>query len=260
MTRTTTSYIAFQTDADPALTVAGVFTLPWPSTAVAKRSPAVLICHGSAGVDGRGVFHAGHLHRAGVATLEIDMWAARGATRGPAARPASPLDTLPDAFAARDFLAEQPEADPTRIGVMGFSWGGVVSLLTARRGKAGERRFAAHVALYPVCWLYRRIPALSLSELTGAPILILTGETDAYDAPGAGPALAQSLQAASGSVVRAIAYADAGHGFDRDLPSETITDPFAHGGKGGPVVMAFQAKAARAARAEIVRFFRQTLG
>ena len=59
------------------------------------------------------------------------MWAARGTARGAAARPRSPLETLPDAFAAKAFLAVQPEIDAARIGIMGFSWGGVVTLLAA---------------------------------------------------------------------------------------------------------------------------------
>src|SRR3954469_7997661 len=111
-----TSYVAFQTAAEPPLTVAGKLN----TLADAGRTPAVVICHGSDGVDGRGEFHAAALNAAGVATLEIDMWAARGAARGAAARPRSPVETLPDAFAAKAFLAAQPEVDPARIGVMGF--------------------------------------------------------------------------------------------------------------------------------------------
>src|SRR3954469_15727432 len=107
------SYVAFP--AGP-LTVAGKLN----TTAGEAPGPAVVICHGSDGVDGRGEFHAAALNAAGISTLEIDMWAARGTARGAAARPRSPADTLPDAFAARAFLASQPEIDPGRIGIMGF--------------------------------------------------------------------------------------------------------------------------------------------
>ncbi|HQT53867.1 MAG TPA: hypothetical protein PKX06_10350, partial [Phenylobacterium sp.] len=55
--------------------------------------------------------------------------------------------------------------------------------------------------------------------------------------------------------VRNITYAGAGHGFDRDLPAQTINDPFAHNGAGGPVLMEFNKPAAEAARAEVVAFF-----
>src|SRR5579859_4193104 len=117
------AYVAFPSLSNPPLTVAGKLALPLDDERPAETSlPAVLICHGSDGVDGRGEFYAPALHEAGIATLEIDMWAARGTGRGAAARPGSPIETLPDAFGALAYLAAQPEIDPARIGIMGFSW------------------------------------------------------------------------------------------------------------------------------------------
>jgi len=255
------SYAAFRTAGDPPLTVAGKLATPQSG----DRAPAVLICHGSDGVDGRGEFHAVALREAGIATFEIDMWAARGAKRGAAARPRSVPETLPDAFAAAKFLAEQPEIDPTRIGVLGFSWGGVVSLLTATRSwratrGAGAPAFRAHAALYPVCWAYEVAPGFSLAELTGAPILIQSGDQDAYDDPDGLDQLLAGLPSASRAVIRGITHEGAGHGFDRNRPAQTITDAFAHKGKGGPVKMAFHPEAAEAARAANVAFFREAFG
>jgi uncharacterized protein len=254
-----TSYAAFQTAADPPLSLAGKLVAPMSG----PPAPAVLICHGSDGVDGRGEFHAKALHEAGIATFEIDMWAARGTARGAAARPRSVPETLPDAFAAASFLARQPEIDAARIGVLGFSWGGVVSLLTATRSwresrGAGAPPFCAHAALYPVCWAYETVPGLSLAELAGAPILIQTGDADAYDDPDGLDQLLARLPPASRALIRGITHKGAGHGFDRDRPAQTINDPFAHKGAGGPVLMAFHSEAAEAARAANVRFFRET--
>jgi len=251
-----TSYAAFQTKADPPLTVAGKLTTPMDG----PPAPAVLICHGSDGVDGRGDFHAAALNAAGVATFEIDMWAARGTRRGAAARPRGVPETLPDAFAAATFLAAQPEIDPARIGVLGFSWGGVVSLLTATRSwraarGAGAPPFVAHAAMYPVCWAYEVAPGLSLADLTGAPVLIQTGEADAYDDPDGLDQLLARLPPASRAVIQGITHPGAGHGFDRDRPAQTIVDPFAHKGAGGPVRMAFHPEAARSAREANVAFF-----
>lgn len=255
-----TSYVAFRTAAEPALTVAGrLNTL----MADAGATPAVVICHGSDGVDGRGEFHAAALNAAGVATLEIDMWAARGTGRGAAARPRSPVETLPDAFAAKAFLAAQPEVDPARIGVMGFSWGGVVTLLAAtgdaQRLNGETPPFRGHVALYPVCWAYETVPGLSLADLTGAPVLIQAGDADAYDDPDGLDQLLARLPPQSRAVVRGVTHAGAGHGFDRDLPEQTIVDPFAHKGRGGPVRMAFDREAAEAARTLAVEFFGEAL-
>lgn len=251
-----TSYVAFQ--AGP-LTVAG--RLNTISGAVVP-TPAVVICHGSDGVDGRGEFHAGALNAAGIATLEIDMWAARGTARGAAARPRSPVETLPDAFAAKSFLADQPEVDAARIGIMGFSWGGVVTLLAATKqtqALSNGAPFRGHVAMYPVCWAYEVVPGLSLADLTGAPVLIQAGDADTYDDPDGLDQLLARLPEASRTVIRGVTHAGAGHGFDRDLPAQTINDPFAHKGQGGPVVMAFHPEAARRARELTVEFFRESL-
>jgi dienelactone hydrolase len=256
-----TSYVAFPNLAETPIQVAGKLRTP-----IEPEGPvgAVVICHGSDGVDGRGNFHAKALNDAGFATLEIDMWSARGVARGAAARPGSPVETLADAFGALKCLGAQPEVDPGRIGVMGFSWGGVVTLLSAARRFADPLRgdgpgFAAHCAHYPVCWAYEADPRMALTGLTGAPILIQTGSADTYDHPDAGERLVAALAARGEAPVRGMTYAGATHGFDRDLPDKTIVDPFAHNGAGGPVLMAFDAVAAGAARAEAVDFFRAAL-
>ncbi|WP_310539844.1 dienelactone hydrolase family protein [Phenylobacterium sp.] len=254
-----TSFVSFPTSA--GLNVAGLLRTPREAGAPVC---AVLICHGSDGVDGRGEYYAGALNAAGFATLEIDMWAARSTSRGAAGRPRSPMETLPDAFGALKFLGDQPEIDLARVGILGFSWGGVVSLLSDTKGRADPLRgdlagFAAHVAHYPVCYAYAADPRMALTDLTGAPILIQTGDIDTYDHPDAGEKLAAALAAQGTAPVRNITYAGAGHGFDRDLPTQTINDPFAHNGAGGPVLMEFNKSAAEAARAEVVGFFTRAL-
>lgn len=253
-----TSYASFVTAADPPLRPAGKLMTPTDG----EPAPAVLICHGSDGVDGRGEFHAEALNAAGIATFEIDMWAARGVARGAAARPRSVPETLPDAFAAAAFLSRQPEVDAARLGVLGFSWGGVVSLLTATRRwreelGADAPALVAHAALYPVCWAYETVPGLSLADPTGAPILIQTGDADAYDDPDGLDQLMARLPAASRALIRPVTHKGAGHGFDRRGPARTIVDPFAHKGAGGPVLMAWNEAAAMAAREANVAFFRE---
>jgi dienelactone hydrolase len=261
--KTRIAYVAFPSLAEPALTVAGKLVTPVPDDGSAPApGPAVVICHGSDGVDGRGEFYAPALHAAGIATLELDMWAARGTARGAAARPRSPLQTLPDAFGALRFLGDQPEIDPARIGVMGFSWGGVVTLLSAVAASADPLRgdrpgFKAHAANYPVCWVYGTLPGVSLEGLTGAPILLQTGDADAYDDPDGAAQMLARMRPQDAEHIHSIVHAGAGHGFDRDLPAQTINDPAAHKGAGGPVVMAFDAAAAAGSRQAIVALFSQ---
>ena len=113
--------------------------------------PAIVLVHGSAGVDSRGKGYVTALNTAGFATFEIDLWAARGVT-SPLERPKSVAETLPDAFAALDILSHRANVDPARIGIMGFSWGGIVSMLSATTraqttfAKDGQT-FAAHAPI-----------------------------------------------------------------------------------------------------------------
>jgi len=233
--------------------------------AAAARTPAVVIAHGSAGPDSRGASYAEALGEAGVASLEIDMWSARG-LKGGLDRPKHVSDTLPDVFGAFRYLVCRPEFDALRIGVMGFSWGGVLSMLTATRAvsrrylRNGER-FAAHAPLYPVCWLYNHAPGYEFRDLTGAPILLQCGAADAYDAPDSAEKLLASLDPSDRASIRAIVYPDATHAFDQiDEPPRTVFDPIAHLGRGGDVAFTPNPEIGRAARAETAGFFRQALG
>jgi dienelactone hydrolase len=233
--------------------------------AATMRGPAVVIAHGSAGPDSRGAAYAQALGETGVSSLEIDMWAARG-LKGGLDRPKHVSDTLPDVFGAFRYLVSRPEFDALRIGVMGFSWGGVLSMLTATRAvsrrylRNGER-FAAHAPLYPVCWLYNNAPGYEFRDLTGAPILLQCGAADAYDEPDSAEKLLASLDSSDRACVRAIVYPDATHAFDQvDEPARTVFDPVAYLGRGGEVAFTPNPQAGQAARAATAAFFHQALG
>lgn len=94
--------------------------------AAAGKIPAVVVVDGTGGVDGRGAFHIQALNAAGIATLEVDYFTARGLRPGAARRPSSG-QMLPDSYGALLFLAAQPAIDPQRIGITGFSLGGLQS-------------------------------------------------------------------------------------------------------------------------------------
>lgn len=64
-------YVTFPTlHADAPLTVAGRLVVPWSARRAAGKPPAVLILHGSAGVDTRGPLMANALLQVGIATFE----------------------------------------------------------------------------------------------------------------------------------------------------------------------------------------------
>ena len=233
-------------------------------------SPAVVILHGSAGIDSRGDFYARALNDEGIATLEIDMWEARGVVNL-TNRPSHPIFTYPDAFAALAFLSSYPGIDPDRIGVMGFSWGGVITMASATEIYAtqfgGALRFKAHVAHYPVCYVYNN-PYISYSTfgsnagnpLTGAPILIQIGEKDGYD-ESAAPcvALKASLSEEEQGIVTVVPYEGAYHAWDRLQVPVTAEDPFSHLGAGGTIQIKPSVDQAYKSQEKAVRFFLKNL-
>ncbi len=243
--------------------------------------PAVLILHGSSGVDSRGDFHAEALNEAGFATLEIDMWEARGVGNG-AGRPALPALTYADAFTALRFLSARSDIDPARIGVLGFSWGAVVSMASATQNVAtavgGNLRFKAHAANYPICYAYNN-PAIPNSgfgtpggnPLTGAPILVQVGTQDDYDranASGDGSArcvsLKASLPAGEQALMDVVRLDGAYHAWDRLMVPIKVSDPFGHLGADrfdpyARVELRPDVTRAYASRLRVVRFFKRNL-
>jgi dienelactone hydrolase len=256
------AYVSFRVAGDGTLTVAGRLTLP---NAAPRPMPAVVIVHGSGGVDSRLIDYAEALQRAGIGTLEIDMWSARWPQGGPLRRPRGVPETLPDAYGALAFLAAHEAIDKSRIGVLGFSWGGVVAMLTATRAYT-ERfappglRFAAHAPFYPVCWVYNKVPGYDFRELTGAAVLINAAELDDYDRPDTCAGLVAGLPPSDRRTVELQMAAGATHAFDRRGPDMSIVDPFAHLGKGGEVRIRYNAQQTERARAAVVEFFRRELG
>jgi dienelactone hydrolase len=232
--------------------------------ASATPRAAVVFVHGSGGVDSRGQCYANALNEAGFVTLEIDLWAARGVT-SPQERPKTITETLPDAFAALDFLVRRRDVDPTRVGIMGTSWGGIVSMLsateTARNVFAkGAQKFAAHAPLYPACWTYNHVPGFEFRALTGAPVFIQTGADDLYDDPDSCERLVESLAPSDRAVVTFATYPGATHAWDRREPDLIANDPFAHKGSGGEVPFRYNAEITRISTEAIVEFFSRMLG
>ncbi|MBV9749345.1 MAG: dienelactone hydrolase family protein [Acetobacteraceae bacterium] len=256
------SDVAFPSLATPPLTIAGQLRVPATG---ADKYPAVVIVHGSAGIDSRNKFYADALNLAGIATLEIDMWAARGWLGGVTGRPAGVPETLPDAYGALKFLSTLPHIDASRIGITGFSWGGVVTMLTAtapytNQYTGGTLKFVAHAANYPVCWVYNHVPGYEFSAFTGAPVFIQAGQLDAYDLPTSCPDLVASLTPDDRSFISAVVYPDATHAWDRLQPAETVTDPYSHLGQGGQVEFVPNPPVAAVSRAATVAFFERVFG
>jgi dienelactone hydrolase len=149
-----------------------------------ERYPAVVIIHTIGGYqESNEGWHAAELRKAGFATLTYDSFSARGMSESDVvdSRFGPPfVSAVADAFAALRFLARHPKIDPSRIAIVGFSFGGEIAHLTALerlRSMFGleQLRFAAHVAYYPA-GVYGTVAGQG--AYTTAPVLMLLGEND----------------------------------------------------------------------------------
>ena len=249
------------TNGDKNWNLGAVLRVPYKKDG--DKVPAVIIVHGSGGVDSRGGHYAQELNKIGIATLEIDLWAARG-VKTALERPKTVQETLPDTYAALNFLVNNPNIAANKIGITGFSWGGVVSMLTSVEANnikyaINGERFAAHAPFYPVCWVYNKAPGYEFKDLTGAPILIQAGKADLYDAPDTCEKLLETVPAKDRANVKLIMHDNATHAWERREPDAEAFDPYSHLGKGGLVPLKYNAKAAEDGTNALIEFFTKNL-
>ncbi|OAN56896.1 hypothetical protein A6A05_07970 [Magnetospirillum moscoviense] len=208
------------------------------------KRPALVILHGSGGIDGRGAFHAAEMQRRGFATLEVLMFP-------PGGRPREGHHVnLTHAYGALKYLAGRDDIDPGRIAVMGFSFGANLAIRTASAptreafdDDLGGLRFAVHVAFYPTCWTHARLQTNprhpqfgTFDRLTGAPVLILAGGQDDYGRPDDCARFARMLEDKPGARIDLEFYPQATHGWDGQTDRERfIYDAMAFEGRGGKV-------------------------
>lgn len=184
----------------------------------AARVPAMVLMHGSGGVERSMAQWVETLNDAGVATFVVNVFEPRGVKRtveNQALVP--PAADLMDAFQALMLLARHPRIDPNRIGVMGFSRGGTVAFQTAveplrRAVVKSDLRFALHIPVYAGCSQVYWSP-----RITKAPVLNLVGALDDYSTAAPCEQLAQRY-ADAGAPVRTIQYAGAHHSWDATYP------------------------------------------
>lgn len=178
----------------------------------------MIIVHGSNGVtrqrEGR---YARELQKMGVAALVIDSFGARGISSTVEDQSQiSSFQMTVDAYLAATKLRSHPRIRADRVGVMGFSKGGTVTLYAStqpflarlKKRVASARPFALHVAFYPWCGNFWRD-----TTMTGPPVYALIGGADNYT--GVRPCLewVQRYKAGGGNIT-GVVYPGAGHGWD----------------------------------------------
>jgi dienelactone hydrolase len=250
----------------PPAQITGTLRLP-PGTG---RVPAVLILHGSGGVDGRGHMYGQALAAAGIASFEIDMFTPRGVTQNniATARP-HPLDTLPDVFGALRAMAAHPRLDGGRLGVMGFSFGGMLSTMVATAPVGGTYGLGSPAVrgvmpIYPPCYVFTEgegpFAAMIGSRFPRVPMLMLAAGRDDYDADGGESC--RRLLAAGGPEAQRNAtlhvYPNATHAWE-GVQTGSFFDRGAARGRGARVTIQRDPAATADSIGRAVAFFREVL-
>ena len=219
--------------------------------------PAVVLVHGTTGIDVRNEFYREPILSAGIAVFEVDF--KTGIYTSAMDRPR--METfVPMAFAALKELRKLPSIDPHRIAIMGFSMGGHISLETAiesniKRWMGDEKGFTAFVMFYPVCRPFIYELRESQSKLTGAPMIVFYGTEDAYGEGQAVPEFKSLLTEKYNFNLTTVEYPGATHGFNRNAPAVAYPDPAAIGGRG---YMKWNPEAANDSVTKVVAFLRES--
>lgn len=127
-----------------------------------------------------------------------------------------------DALGALKFMQSQPEIDPTRIALMGWSNGAMSGLNAVMKGSPAEPQqgtgdFATAVLFYPGCKaIGKKFPAFAAR----IPTLIQHGSDDNWTLPTPCRRLVERSQFQSGSPMEIDIYDGAVHGFDN--PSSEV--------------------------------------
>lgn len=201
-------------------TVEAVLALP-PGADTEVPVPALVLLHTSNGQGSQDWHYMRRLRGEGVAVLAVDSFTTRGVARTVKDQTlVSEASMLADAFAGLSHLRRDPRIDARRIGVVGFSKGGIAALYSAyrevqRQASPDGGAFALHVAYYPWCGLHLRRPVT-----TGAPVLIQVGALDDLVPPRQCADLAAETHGPQGpNRMRLVVHAGARHAFDHPLLS-----------------------------------------
>lgn len=193
----------------------GTFTRPAGKDG--KSVPVMVIMHSSAGMSpiSTGEWSDFFL-RMGVATFVVDSFGPRGITS--TANDQSQLSygaSTVDALTALKAVAALPNVDVNKIGVIGFSRGGIAAVNASFnpviKGVMGSSnlKFALHIAYYSGC--------AQIATPNKQPILFFIGDADDYYPIDKCNAFVDQLKG-KGANLTYIVYPGAKHGFDLDRP------------------------------------------
>ncbi|CAH0992360.1 hypothetical protein SIN8267_02479 [Sinobacterium norvegicum] len=213
---------AGMTEATPT-TGLGYFSMP-QNVAPNTQVPAMILLPGSGGIaPGREQEYAAFLNTLGIAAFVVEYYEPRGLIKGTnyivRVSGVTEFDIISDAYSALKLLASHPQIDDQRIGVMGFSYGGMATRLAMddrfRQQLAPQSSgFALHVDVYGPCF-----QNLNTGQTNGAPLLTLRGTEDKSNDLAACKLREQEMRNIGVDVETHI-YQGAGHAWENFAPRE----------------------------------------
>jgi carboxymethylenebutenolidase len=180
-----------------------------PSSAGA--SPVILVCHENRGLTDHIRDVARRLAKAGYLGLAVDLLSRQGGSQavGQDNVPGVLGNQSPDQFASDfragwEYLATRPEADPARVGMVGFCFGGGVTWLVATR-------MPELLAAVP---FYGPHPAVAdVPNIRAAVLAIYAGRDDRINQ---GISAIEAAMRENGKVYEKVIYPDVDHAFHND--------------------------------------------
>lgn len=214
----------------------GKATLVLPEGASADNPvPGIVIMHGSGGIkEGREMDYAQLFAQNGIASFVIDYYEPRGVTDDTPyvmkTMITTEVDIMSDAYSALKILGTHPAIDASRIGVTGYSYGGMGTryVLDDRLKNImapDVLPFALHMDIYGPCH-----QTLGHTGTTGAPYLAIHGDADNSVDPELCQKVYKDIEA-GGSKVESLVIAGAGHAWENADPLSEFEGGFVDGCK-----------------------------
>lgn len=189
--------------------------------------PCVVMDHGSYGWRSHHLDYADLFHSLGLATFRLHSFEARGTKEVATTQiDVTMAMMIADAYAALALLRGNPKIDPDRIGLVGWSLGGGMSVYAAWEPIAEKlapdgTRFAAHMPVYPACHIKTED-----NRWSPAPMRILMGEAEDYTPAAPAVEIVDDINAHGGNA-EIILYPGSYHSFDSTDAVEFLPDVIA---------------------------------
>lgn len=192
--------------------ITGVLTYPQGTVG---NVPVMVIMHSSGGINNSIGEWSDTFLKIGIATFVVDSFGPRGisTTTEDQAQITSGASVI-DALMALKIVATQPKVDPKRIGVIGFSRGGLAAATSsfeavraAVLGADNPLKFALHVPFYGGC--------TQVGTPTSSPILLFAAAHDDFVSIKSCNSAVTQMKA-KGANIEYVVYSSVFHGFDVD--------------------------------------------